>query len=133
MDCKPTLMKTWGEIRMIGLWDLLTGIPAGMSTFVTAGVAVAFIGNIQMSSEVFLWILLAAGIAFAVLIGLTRGRHAAPSALIQDLFVFGSAAWLWVNIYPNYWEVLKVAYIFILIIIIPVWVAVKVRDYRVGK
>lgn len=133
MVCKPALMKTLGEIRMMGLWDLLTGIPAGMSTFVAAGVAIAFIGNIQMSSEVFLWILLAAGIAFAGLIGLIRGRHAAPSALIQGLFVFGSAAWLWINIYPNPWEVLRVSYIFILIIIIPVLVAVKVRDYRVGK
>jgi|GEM_PF-4734612 len=133
MLCKPTLMKTWGEIKMMGLWDLLTGIPAGMSTFVAAGVGLALVGNLEMSSEVFLWFLLAAGIAFAALIGLIRGSHAAPSALIQGLFVFGSAAWLWINIYPNFLEVLKVSYIFVLIIIIPVWVAVKVRDGRAGS
>lgn len=130
MFCKPEITRIAKEIGRIGLWDLLTGIPAGMSTFVAAAVLAGYLVKVNLDSEIFLWLLLLSAAIFSSLIGITRGSHAAPSALIQGLFVFGSAFWLWLNIYPDLFEIIKISYIFLLFIVIPLLVAVKVRDVR---
>lgn len=130
MLCKPVVIKTLKEIQQINMWDLLSGIPAGMSAFVAAALLSAIYGNIELSSETFLWLLVLTSALIAIFVGLTRGAHAAPSALVEGLFVLGASLWLWIRVYPNPETLLGIIYIFILIFIVPIVISVRTRDLR---
>lgn len=130
MLCKPVVMKTLKELRQINVWDLLTGIPAGMSAFVAAAVISALYGELELSSEKFLWLLVLTSALISILVGLTRGAHAAPSALVEGLFVFGATMWLWIRVYANPQALLGVLYIFIIILIVPIIISIRTRDLR---
>jgi len=130
MQCNPAVIKVLREIRTINAWDLLTGIPAGMSAFVAAALSGAILGEIEIASSTFLWLLALASALIAILVGLTRGKHAAPSAFIQGLFTLGASLWLWISVYPDPTTILSILLELVILLVLPILVAVKVRDIR---
>lgn len=133
MQCNPSVVRVLKEIRTINGWDLLTGIPAGMSAFVAAALAGAAIGEIETASTTFLWLLALGSALVAILVGITRGRHAAPSAFIQGLFTLGSSLWLWISVYPDASMILSILLELVILLILPITIAVKTRDARWAK
>lgn len=133
MQCNPAVVRTVKEIKTVNGWDLLTGIPAGMSAFVAAALAGAIIGNVETASATFLWLLALGSALIAILVGITRARHAAPSAFIQGLFTVGSSLWLWISIYPDPAAILSILVELIILLILPIVIAVKARDLRMSR
>lgn len=130
MLCRLEIIKILKDIRTINLWDLLTGIPAGMSAFVMAALAGTIIGDVEVGSTTFLWLLALGSALIAILVGISRGAHATPSAFLQGLFTVGASLWLWVSVYTDPMTLLGITPILFVLLIVPIMTALKARDLR---
>jgi uncharacterized protein YqgC (DUF456 family) len=90
------------KILKFGLWDIITGIPAGLLIFMGTVLANTVVSsNHNISKYVSIGILAIIAFLVGILAGVTRLKHGPATALSASLIAAGILGYLWLTARPG--------------------------------